>query len=224
MEEPVANRDAKLRAQMRTELQQLQETIDVTTIYVTHNQVEAMTMGDRVAVMRDGRIQQVGEPLELYHAPANQFIAGFIGEPMMNFIPGANADGEFEGEHLAYPLDDELREAVRDSDDLVLGVRPEDVDLRRADADADPSDDHEYEMTVTVVEPYGDSNLVYLAPGDGTRDEDVIHASTDGLFYLDEGTRVITRIDPGAIHLFDATSGEALHNRRLEPEQDHAYA
>ena len=220
MDEPLSNLDAKLRAEMRTELQQLQDQLDVTTVYVTHNQTEAMTMGDRIAVMDDGELQQVGEPLELYHAPANHFVAGFIGEPMMNFVHGEHADGVFRSKHLEYPFDDDIEAAVGETRDVILGVRPEDVDLERADGGADASGDHEFDMEVTVVEPHGNQNVVHLNhPGD-VEGEDLVHALTDGMKLLEAGEPVVVTIDPGTVHVFDESSGDALYNRRREPETE----
>jgi len=219
MDEPLSNLDAKLRAEMRTELQQLQHRFDVTTVYVTHNQTEAMTMSDRIAVMNDGTLQQVGEPLELYHAPANRFVAGFIGEPAMNFVEGTNENGTFVGTYIEYPFDEPIRENVGGVEDVVLGVRPEDINLRRFPEDgSDTLADHEFEMTVSVVEPHGDQNVIHLRhPNDAAGDE-LLHAVTSGTTVVDAGTDVVVSIDPGAVHVFETATGDALHNRRLETE------
>ena len=157
MDEPLSNLDAKLRAQMRTELQRLQTELDVTTIYVTHDQTEAMTMGDRIAILDDGELQQVGTPLECYHRPANLFVAGFIGDPPMNFLQVTNDDGVLEGDGFTYPLPDDIASAVTGHDDVVLGIRPEDLEL---DGDRDAA--HSIPATIDVVEPMGDENVVYL--------------------------------------------------------------
>ena len=217
MDEPLSNLDAKLRAEMRTELQQLHEELGVTTVYVTHDQTEAMTMSDRMAVMDGGELQQVGEPLDLYHEPANLFVAGFIGEPNMNFLDGRRVDGAFEGDHLAYPFDDEIADAVGDVDDLVLGVRPESIDLLEpGEAGADEA--HEFEVTVSVVEPMGNENVVHLAfPGSEAGDD--LTAITDGLRNVEEGETVAVRLPVDAVHVFDAATGDALHNRRLDQEE-----
>src|SRR5690625_1961805 len=131
-DEPLSNLDAKLRGQMRTEIARLQRNLGTTTVYVTHDQTEAMTLGDRVAVLRKGELQQVASPRGLYEQPANLFVAGFIGSPPMNFLPGT-----VEGEKLRLPLfdvpmDDRLKRAVGDRDVLIVGVRPdafEDTDV-----------------------------------------------------------------------------------------------
>ncbi|MGQ3413399.1 ABC transporter ATP-binding protein [Natrinema sp. LN54] len=220
MDEPLANLDAKLRAQMRSELQNLQEDLDVTTVYVTHNQTEAMTMGDRIAVLNDGRLQQVGEPLELYHEPANQFVAGFIGEPMMNFLSGHRSEDGFAGDYLEYPFDERLEAAVGDVDDLVLGIRPEAIDVRRAEDATTQLGEHEFSMTVTVAETHGNQNVVHLTHADATDEHDVLQAVTDGMHVVEPGDSVVVTLDPDSIHIFDGTSGDALRNRRLETERE----
>ncbi|WP_408958194.1 ABC transporter ATP-binding protein [Natrinema sp. 74] len=220
MDEPLANLDAKLRSQMRTELQNLQTELDVTTVYVTHNQTEAMTMGDRIAVLNDGQLQQVGEPLELYHEPANQFVAGFIGEPMMNFIQGRRSETSFEGDFLEYPFDDRLADAVGDTDELVLGIRPEAVDVQQAEDASATLGDHEFRMTVTVTETHGDQNVVHLTHADAADDHDALQAVTDGMHVVNAGESVVVTLDPERIHLFDGTSGDALCNRRFETERE----
>ncbi|MDJ1433655.1 ABC transporter ATP-binding protein [Halostagnicola sp. A-GB9-2] len=221
MDEPLANLDAKLRAKMRTELQRLQADLDVTTVYVTHNQTEAMTMGDRIAVLNDGQLQQVGEPLELYHEPANQFVAGFIGEPMMNFLHGNRADAGFVGEHIEYPFDERLERAVDGVDDLVLGVRPEAVDVRRADESSAPNlGPHEFEMTVSVTETHGDQNILSLTHAAESVDHDVLRAVTDGMHIVKPGEPVTVAIDPETIHVFDGKTGKTICNRRIETARE----
>ncbi|ADB63310.1 ABC transporter related protein (plasmid) [Haloterrigena turkmenica DSM 5511] len=221
MDEPLANLDAKLRTQMRTELQRLQEDLDVTTVYVTHNQTEAMTMGDRIAVLNDGRLQQVGEPLELYHAPENQFVAGFIGEPMMNFLHGSRSEKGFAGEYIEYPFDERLEQAVGDTDDLVLGIRPEAIDVRHAGESALESlGPHEFRMTVTVTETHGDQNVVTLTHAEDEASHDAIRAVTDGMHIVNAGESVIVTIEPDAVHVFDGETGEVLRNRRLETARE----
>ncbi len=207
MDEPLSNLDAKLRSQMRTELQQLQEQLGVTTVYVTHDQTEAMTMGDRIAILDGGRLQQVGTPLECYHEPANTFVAGFIGEPSMNFLQcsvegEALVDGEFR-----YPLSREVADAVGGADTVTLGIRPEDVVVGES-----VGAEHTFAATVDVVEPRGNENTVHLtlaANGDSAV------ATVDGMRSLDEGGEVSVGVPEDAVHVFDGVSGEALHTRRL---------
>ncbi|PSP99872.1 sugar ABC transporter ATP-binding protein [Halobacteriales archaeon QS_5_70_17] len=211
MDEPLSNLDAKLRSQMRTELQRLQEDLDVTTMYVTHDQTEAMTMGDRIAILDGGRLQQVGTPLECYHEPANQFVAGFIGEPSMNFFPVERDGDVLRGDGFDYPLPPEVvdRIAAGAGDDLTLSVRPEAI------AVADGPGERRFETTVDVVEPMGDENNVYLQfPGiDGT-----FVAVVDGYERVERGDTVTVEFPADRIHLFDRATGEAVLDRSLTRE------
>jgi multiple sugar transport system ATP-binding protein len=211
MDEPLSNLDAKLRATMRTELQRIQDDLGVTTVYVTHDQTEAMTMGDRIAVLNDGVLQQIGTPLECYHTPNNRFVAGFIGEPSMNFFPTTREGSTLVAERFDYPLSADLTEAVGDATDVTLGVRPEDVEFG---ADAETTDDHRFDCVVDVVEPVGESNNVYLRFADAPDGETFI-ATISGMRNVTAGDRVVATIPPEAIHLFDGRSGEALRNRWL---------
>ncbi|MFU1783786.1 ABC transporter ATP-binding protein [Haloarcula japonica] len=215
MDEPLSNLDAKLRAEMRTELQQLQRQLGVTTIYVTHDQTEAMTMSDRIAVMDQGELQQVGEPLELYHDPNNMFVAGFIGEPSMNFLRGAYSDGTFVSDLFEYPLGREIEDAVSGTSELVLGIRPEEIEvLDDAAVGDDPA--HEYEMHVTVVEPMGDQNVVHLSrPGTDDMSDNLV-AVTEGLRDVAEDSTATVRLPSDAVHFFDGATGVSLHNRQLD--------
>ncbi|WP_247000533.1 ABC transporter ATP-binding protein [Halosolutus gelatinilyticus] len=219
MDEPLSNLDAKLRAQMRTELQRLQEELGTTTVYVTHDQTEAMTMGDRIAILNDGRLQQVGTPLECYHEPANTFVADFIGEPAMNFFDVTRRDADegaiLGGDHLEYAVSADVAAALDGRTDFVLGVRPEDIGIEVAEEESRRTDGRVVSATVTVVEPMGDENVVYLALGDGESDATAI-ATIDGMSRVEAGQRVVAHIPEDAIHVFDAESGEALHNRRVE--------
>jgi multiple sugar transport system ATP-binding protein len=209
MDEPLSNLDAKLRAEMRTELQQLQEDLDVTTIYVTHDQTEAMTMGDRIAILDGGELQQLGTPMECYHEPANVFVAGFLGEPSMNFFQ-LERDGEtLTSEAFDYGLSPEAATAVDGHAEITLGVRPESIEIAdeydETDADLVPA-------TVDVVEPHGDENAVHLRLGDtDTR----LTVMVDGMRYLASGQQVGVHFPEEAIHLFDSATGDALHNRQL---------
>ncbi|RJT04904.1 ABC transporter ATP-binding protein [Halococcus sp. IIIV-5B] len=225
MDEPLSNLDAKLRAQMRTELQRIQEDLGVTTVYVTHDQTEAMTMGDRVAILNDGKLQQVATPLEAYHEPANQFVASFVGEPSMNFFETEFQDDRLVHDNFEYPLTEDVREKLGDTGHVTLGIRPEDIEL------VDTVDgDHDFRTVVDVVEPVGSGNNVYLAfegtEGDTTEldlDESDIEgesrtfvATIGGLRQVEAGQPAIARIPEEAIHLFDSDTGQALRNRSLE--------
>jgi multiple sugar transport system ATP-binding protein len=193
---------------MRTELQRLQEDLGVTTVYVTHDQTEAMTMGDRIAILNDGVLQQVATPLEAYHQPANLFVAGFIGEPSMNFFEMEAQGDRLSGDRFDYPISQETREAVGDATNVTLGIRPEDVEL------VDEGEgDHDFGTVVDVVEPMGNENNVYLSFE--TDDPAEFVATVDGMRSLDAGQPVVARIPEDAIHLFDTDTGAALKNRSL---------
>ncbi|MDL5360931.1 ABC transporter ATP-binding protein [Halalkalicoccus sp. NIPERK01] len=207
MDEPLSNLDAKLRSSMRTELQRIQDELGVTTVYVTHDQTEAMTMGDRIAILDDGRLQQVATPLECYHRPQNQFVAGFIGEPSMNFFDVRAEGGRLVGEDFEYPLSAEIAGKL-DADEVVLGIRPEDVELVDG-----ATGEHDYAAEVVVVEPMGNENNVHLRVGDTQ-----FIATVGGMRRISAGETVTVRLPEEAIHVFDRTSGEALHNRRLDEE------
>ena len=214
MDEPLANLDAKLRAQMRTELQRLQEDLDVTTVYVTHDQTEAMTMGDRIAILDDGELQQVGTPLECYHEPSNLFVAGFIGEPSMNTFEARTDGDRLVAEHFEYALSERHDDAI-DGDDVVFGIRPEDVEVG-----SDRDDTHTYEVVVDVVEPKGDENYVHMT-FDADRDNpETFTATIGGLRRVEEGDTVVVRFPPEAVHLFDGDTGEAVLNRSLDTVED----
>ena len=209
MDEPLSNLDAKLRSQMRTELQQLQADLDTTTVYVTHDQTEAMTMGDRIAILDDGELQQVATPLEAYHRPANRFVAGFIGDPSMNFVDCAVEGDALVADEFRYPLAGAAAAAVTDGEPVSLGVRPEDVAV---DAGGGAGSEHGFSAVVDVVEPMGDENVVHLSLEAGPE----LVATVDGLRRIDNGTDVAASIPPDAIHVFDDRSGEALHSRSLD--------
>src|SRR5574337_1987517 len=166
-DEPLSNLDAKLRVQMRVELKRLHDRLRSTVIYVTHDQVEAMTLGDRVVVMKDGNIQQIGEPLEVYSQPRNKFVAGFIGSPAMNFIDAAitEAPGEFYAEaagiRVPVPAERSRRLASYKAQKVTLGIRPEDL------REANPGNPGKvsFETVVEVVEPLGSEILLDVRVG-----------------------------------------------------------
>src|SRR5262245_4903783 len=166
-DEPLSNLDAKLRVQMRVELKRLHETLETTAIYVTHDQVEAMTLGDRVVVMKDGRVQQVGEPLELYGRPVNRFVAGFIGSPSMNFVDlrVTEASGVLWAEaasvRLRIPPAPAARLRGRSGARVILGVRPEALRVTNGTDAADCCFDTEVE----VIEPLGNEILLNFRAG-----------------------------------------------------------
>ena len=168
-DEPLSNLDAKLRVQMRTEISKLHTRLEATMIYVTHDQTEAMTMGDRIVVMKDGQIQQNDTPLHLYNHPTNQFVAGFIGSPAMNFIEGKIAsEGDslrFDEGSLSLALPQQMKEALANHVDheITLGIRPEDI--HDPDTMGRGVETLEIEAKVEVVEPMGNEVLLYLTTG-----------------------------------------------------------
>lgn len=154
LDEPLSNLDAKLRTQMRAELQQLQTELDVTMIYVTHDQTEAMTMGDRIAILNEGHVQQVGTPSEVYNKPENEFVAQFIGSPSMNVFDGTVQDGTVQVGDFGLAVDEASNR--RDGEGIRVGIRPEDIVVH-----TDP-DDGVAKATVSVVERLGSENLLHL--------------------------------------------------------------
>jgi len=201
-DEPLSNLDAKLRVQMRTELEELHKKLQTTTIYVTHDQVEAMTLGDRIAVMKDGVIQQYAPPQETYDHPANQFVAGFIGSPAMNFLAAsaANRDGRI---YLSGADFDIGIPAGRDAEALpervVMGVRPEDLD--------GPSEEtaNTLAMTVSVKEQLGHALLVYGKVGDTQ-----VVASLDPHRQVETDARIRLTVNLDTLHVFDPGSLETI--------------
>jgi len=208
MDEPLSNLDAKLRTQMRTELQNLHQELGVTSIYVTHDQTEAMTMGDRIAVLNDGKLQQIGTPLECYHTPNNLFVAQFIGSPSMNTFQVRRRGNRLVNEHFEYALGDETLDVLSSADEnLVLGIRPEDI------AFADPDDQNAITVETTVVEPLGDVSYVYFE-FDGNQ----YTASVPGDTIVAEGEEIVITFPEDKIHLFDMADGRALKSRVLPTE------
>ena len=198
-DEPLSNLDAKLRVQMRTEIKELHQRLKTTSIYVTHDQIEAMTMADRIVVMRDGIVEQTGDPLALYDQPANTFVAGFIGSPAMNMIPGiARVNGAGSrvdfGEGIVLPLP--RGASARDGQEVLYGMRPEHSVL--ASAEGFPSE-------VVVIEPTGaDTQLFCKFNG-----QELTSLVRDRVSCA-PGDRVTLAPDLARAHLFDAASGKRL--------------
>jgi multiple sugar transport system ATP-binding protein len=217
-DEPLSNLDAKLRVQMRVEIARLHERLGATMIYVTHDQVEAMTLGTKVAVMRDGYIHQVATPIELYNHPINKFVAGFIGSPPMNFVAGelqaAAGRAQFASPALSFELTDEQVRAVRDhaGKEVFYGIRPEDIHDRSVTAEFEEADVKE--LRVEVVEPLGAETLVYLrAPG---QTEDIV-ARFDARSTPRVGETAQVIFDMAKAHLFDAATEESLTYELEQP-------
>lgn len=211
LDEPLANLDAKLRVEMRTTLVELQRELNITTVYVTHNQLEAMTMSDRVAVVNYGEIQQLAEPQELFRNPANRFVADFIGTPTMNFVEAKIDHGtniEIETSAFAMSLSDEfsvaekIRENTKDGGTYELGIRPQHISLL-------PDSEHVsgvgIEMEVAIVETAGDELIVHLESN-----EERITAVVKEDMGINRGDSIIADIDPSKIHLFNIDDGAAV--------------
>jgi multiple sugar transport system ATP-binding protein len=207
-DEPLSNLDAQLRVQMRVELKRLHERLETTAIYVTHDQVEAMTLGDRVVVMKDGRVQQVGEPLELYGQPANKFVAGFIGSPAMNFVDVTLSGPQdklwaeaAEGLKIRVPPRYAERIAVKTGQKFTLGIRPE--ALRVANG-GDPAD-FSFDSAVDVIEPLGNEILLNFRAGGVPM---VARVAPSVRVKAHEPLRFA--LDPEQLHFFDGQSESAL--------------
>jgi multiple sugar transport system ATP-binding protein len=225
-DEPLSNLDAKMRVQMRTEISKLHDRLQTTMIYVTHDQVEAMTMGDRIVVMKDGRIQQVAPPLEIYNQPANAFVAGFIGSPPMNFIEGTlvEKDGHLhfteikDGVHGAtlLQLEPEQENKVRDylGKPVIFGIRPE--DLQDKLIAAAPNAKHIFTATVEVIEPMGAETYLYLSTGQHN-----LISRTQGQIREEVGHKIELVADMKRAHLFAAAPKEkfAKENGEFDPEK-----
>ena len=193
-DEPLSNLDAKLRVAMRTEIKELHQRLKTTTIYVTHDQIEAMTMADKIVVMHDGLVEQIGAPLELYDRPANLFVAGFIGSPAMNFLPGkANGDSIDLGSGISFSPNRKLTAAAGSS--VTVGVRPEHLEIA---ADG-------FEAEVIVVEPTGSETLVFIR---------VVGQEIAAVFRerheFVPGQRIRLRPRSDCLHLFDPSSGQRI--------------
>lgn len=213
-DEPLSNLDAKMRASMRTELAKLHAKLGATMIYVTHDQIEAMTMGDRICVMKDGRLQQVAEPLELYNRPANLFVAGFIGSPAMNFFRGRvelNGDRlEFREtnpstQRLTIILPDRLVSAARSylGGEIVLGLRPEDLHL--ASSENVSGLNRRMTAQVEIAEPVGAETFVHLRTGGSSF---VARLREAARFEPDQVVELVFASEK--VHLFDPVSEKAL--------------
>jgi multiple sugar transport system ATP-binding protein len=215
-DEPLSNLDAKLRIQMRTELNKLHDRVGKTSVYVTHDQAEAMTLSDRVVVMNDGRVQQIDPPEVVYERPANRFVAGFIGEPPMNFFDASvSVDGtprvSTSGFELELPAEtaDALRASGADPEHVELGVRPEAFDDAALAGTVD--DERTFEARVMVVEPMGPHKDLAVRPLSRETEEAAeftARASNDTDAGVGDVIRLVVETDEA--HLFDATTGENL--------------
>jgi multiple sugar transport system ATP-binding protein len=208
-DEPLSNLDAKLRVQMRTELKKLHQRLKATSVYVTHDQVEAMSMGDRIIVMKDGSIQQIGSPSDLYYRPQNRFVAGFIGSPTMNFLPcrvvEANSQFQIDTGDFQLPLFDQYSERVQAAGDreFILGIRPEDIREKRPQEQ--PSYGGSIEAHVNVTEILGKEVFLDLSTGEN-RLSALVSAGPEQTF----GQKIELEVNLARIHLFNVENGDAI--------------
>ena len=233
MDEPLSNLDAKLRVQTRTEISRLQRRLGTTTVYVTHDQTEALTLGDRVAVMRNGVLQQVASPKELYETPVNLFVAGFIGSPSMNFLSGTLEDGKLRTSLGDFTMSDRLRrevEAEGSGRQVIVGVRPENFEDMAFVSPGHRSDGITFHATIDVLESLGSDVFVYFTRGrdegvnsaeleelardagrgDAVGTGDTIVARLDAETRIREGQDAELWVDGRQIHVFDPASGRNL--------------
>ncbi|MDQ7850924.1 MAG: ATP-binding cassette domain-containing protein, partial [Armatimonadota bacterium] len=209
MDEPLSNLDAKLRVETRAEIKKLHARLQTTTIYVTHDQVEAMTMGDRIVVMHDGVIQQVDTPLNLYEKPANLFVAGFIGSPAMNFLRSRlverNGRMEVDAGPFRLPIPEDLVPVARpySGREVIFGIRPEDIQDRALWRDA--PQEWTVRATVDVHEPIGSDIILYLTTGDQS-----VVARVDAKSEARMGLPVEVVFNMRKLHLFDPDTAQAI--------------
>jgi multiple sugar transport system ATP-binding protein len=199
LDEPLSNLDAKLRMHMRTEIQQIQDEFDTTAIYVTHNQEEAMTIGDRIAVMYEGRIQQIGTPEEIYSQPESRFIAEFIGNPGMNLLTGSISNGKVVSGPCKFPIE---TNQVDENKRYLIGIRPEAIRL-------DESTGVEATASINLIEPTGSEVIVHLQAGG----DELIAKLPRGEQHPDEGEEVTFGVAPSDIYLFEDRNDSAQSKR-----------
>ena len=205
MDEPLSNLDAKLRVQTRTQIASLQRRLGVTTVYVTHDQTEALTMGDRIAVLKDGVLQQVGTPRDLYENPQNVFVAGFIGSPAMNLFDADIVDGGLKFGTATAKIDREVTAATK-AKKATIGVRPEDLTVSDKGTGLP--------VEVDVVEELGADGYLYGHTDiDGARTEIVVRV--DGRNHPNPGDKIVVNPTPAHVHVFDVESGERLSKKPI---------
>jgi multiple sugar transport system ATP-binding protein len=206
MDEPLSNLDAKLRVQTRTQIASLQRRLGVTTVYVTHDQTEALTMGDRIAVLKDGVLQQVGTPRDLYEAPANEFVAGFIGSPAMNLFPADIVKGGVQFGTDTAALSADVLAGVKGKR-VTVGVRPEDAEISKSGKGI--------KVEILVVEELGADGYLYGTAEAGGEKIDVV-IRVDGRVHPSAGDTVFMTPKPAHIHAFDIESGVRLGDSRVK--------
>ncbi len=198
-DEPLSNLDAKLRAQMRVEISKLHQQLDTTMIYVTHDQVEAMTMGTRIVVMKDGIVQQIGTPLEIYYQPTNRFVAGFIGSPAMNFIKGERKGSEFMSNPVNYSLNSTQQKLLPDGK-VILGIRPEDLKVSE-----NQEDENRFRAQVELAEPMGAVTHLHL---NASGLELVARINPEENYQ--QGKDITLSLPPEKVLFFDSKSGSCF--------------
>ena len=204
MDEPLSNLDAKLRVQTRSQISSLTRRLGVTTVYVTHDQVEALTMGDRIAVMKGGVLQQVGAPRDLYSCPQNVFVAGFIGSPAMNIFPARVVEGGVQVGATVVPVE---RSALNDAGaEALVGVRPEDLEIVGVGGTGAGG----LQVSVDLVEELGADGYIYSHTESDGRRVDIV-ARVSGADYPQLGDAVTLAAKPGRVHVFHVQSGERLN-------------
>ena len=213
MDEPLSNLDAKLRVQMRAEIAKLHQRLKTTTIYVTHDQTEAMTMATRIVIMKDGFIQQVGTPKEVYDFPANRFVGGFIGSPAMNFFEGSISNGNFivGDKSVAIPSETAamLKDLGYDGKPIALGIRPEHIHVNNEDLSGVSAS--EFEAEITVAELTGAETILYAVYAD----QEFI-ARVDADTTIEAGHTATLAFDMSHVHFFDIETGERLKAAELQ--------
>jgi multiple sugar transport system ATP-binding protein len=210
-DEPLSNLDAKLRVQMRAEISKLHTRLQATMIYVTHDQLEAMTMGDRIAVMKDGYVQQIADPITLYEKPVNKFVAGFIGTPAMNFMEGSlnkkRTGVYFNEENFEIKLPDTFAAQVEShvGRDVILGIRPEDIHDKMDAANASP--DNTVSATVEIIEPLGAEAYLYLTTG---KSPFIARVSSHDQIEINQDIELVFNMQKA--HIFDKETEKCLTN------------
>jgi len=216
MDEPLANLDAKLKVHMRTELQRLHKELDTTIIYVTHDQEEAMTLSDRIAVLNSGSLQQIAPPLTCYNEPDNLFVAGFIGSPSMNFVEGTVEGDSIVTKNFSLDYDPSTADGIGVGDEVTIGIRPEDIyPSALRDEVSDPSE--LIDARTDILEPMGDEIFAYMLLGEGETSMSQEQATNDQLLMsidpdsdIDEDEDLQVVLDRSNVHLFDTATGEAI--------------
>lgn len=204
-DEPLSNLDAELRARMRTDIKKLQKRLGVTTVYVTHDQVEAMTLADRIVILKGGKIQQIGSPMEIYSKPKNSFVASFLGSPAMNFIPGVFTGNGIQVDHFPQEFYPKLTQHLKKSAPVTLGIRPDHICINNQSSDRE--DVFSWQGRVEVIENLGSQMLLDVTCGDSTVAVQTSYSSSYGV-----GNSLNLSFSSDKIHLFDHASGESIIN------------